>query len=1266
MGTRGISKARKSIVLLSALLAAHTGIFVAQGAGVSQGIGGRQANGEYHIYTREDLVAFGNASRGATLNGVSRVVLKSDIKFNEVTASPTTKPSWPNKWEPINLVGIHFAGDGHTISGLFVDKSTAMSGDSYGGLFKGVYGNSVISDLGIVDSYIEGGTYAGAIAGSLSESSGGNTQIRNCFVRGTVVKAGGVVGGLVGFCGGTTGGQIWRSYSAAAVTGLNSSAKVGGLVGTVSATATVGDCFWQGSGVYGTQQGVGDGVLLRCEKKEAADMSELEWRLNKLKLVTEYVWGVNMGYPFLKDANKILRSEIQDYAEALIPDSVLYIASSPIVFPQSVVVGTDDTGPLDGGYEVSYLHNTEEGNAEFRIIPQEAASAYLEQGTVIIPFTIVDLPDDKVLRTDVVIPYDGKPQAVLDFAKKALCLSKEGFGEISLTVVSGRDSVSGFGNYTDAVKVSGMGWSKTIPLQYTVGKAQLTKSDFVPVWPSSVPIVFDGAPHGIGVSLKSGLSGVGNFELKYNGEAEEPVAVGEYIVSVDCQEGTNYAANTVVLGNLEIIKAELSSSFKEYLQYNFPPNGKHPFNGQPYAVEVSFKPSVAEGFENVQPEVYYNGSSVAPSAMGEYTITTFIPETKNHSAATIELGAFSIVKGIPDASLLQGFFPAGGGKIVYFYDGTPRGAFSLRSDLPEGLGEMTPKFVDKVSGDTLFVVPTHVGQYKVLADFAEGENYRATCVEGGEFEISKAFASAEMFDIPNSVVVPYDGEPHPIEDKIRLKDGYEGVGNVVIKYYYPDAIRTTAPSEYGSYDVLVSVEDGYNYEGAILKYVKLDIIDAEKETLKKWLYYDLGSREYTGGEQKVPVEWAEGVDISKLGVISQVLYDGVPAVPVNVGTYKVSVHLAAAVGGAHGVMEIELGDLIIRKASMETRDQYDRFLMCKTTVAYDGTPKEFEVKLKEGLVGLGEITVEYEGHLIPNSIGNYAVKVTIAEGSNFLATEFDTTFTITKMAGILVISQADITYTGIQVGLPTIVKTNLEVNLSEKIRFEYKSFASDDYAFTDERPVDAGTYVVRAISQADGDYAAAEARDTFMIKQAQGILEISQDDVEMLPDVPSWAEAIDPQVIYTTNMGATIVFQYKGVDEPDENYSSTKPNKTGHYIISAIVQPTKNYTLATKEITFSIRNTTGITDVVGTAGQIRFSSGHLVPGATVYLEADLNETLLQGAEVAVYDLTGKMIERKRVEGRTTLLHTPTKSGIYLYTFINSGKGFRRTIKAVVR
>lgn len=103
--------------------------------------------------------------------------LMNDIVFNEnlLDASGNVQVANPIKWTPIGMTpsgtekyyfnGI-FNGNGHTISGLYVD-----SGD-YAGLFGKAQGAPTIKGVGVVDSYFKGAKYVGGIAGAYIDVNG--------------------------------------------------------------------------------------------------------------------------------------------------------------------------------------------------------------------------------------------------------------------------------------------------------------------------------------------------------------------------------------------------------------------------------------------------------------------------------------------------------------------------------------------------------------------------------------------------------------------------------------------------------------------------------------------------------------------------------------------------------------------------------------------------------------------------------------------------------------------------------------------------------------------------------------------------------------------------------------------------------------------------------------------------------------------------------------------------------------------------------------
>lgn len=100
-------------------------------------------------------------------------------------------------WTPIgrstsNVFKGVFDGNGHTIKGLFISKSSV----GYIGLF-GYSTGATIQNLKIVDSDITGGSYVGAVLGY-----GKNVLLENIEVDGVKITASSYVGGVVGYAEG--------------------------------------------------------------------------------------------------------------------------------------------------------------------------------------------------------------------------------------------------------------------------------------------------------------------------------------------------------------------------------------------------------------------------------------------------------------------------------------------------------------------------------------------------------------------------------------------------------------------------------------------------------------------------------------------------------------------------------------------------------------------------------------------------------------------------------------------------------------------------------------------------------------------------------------------------------------------------------------------------------------------------------------------------------------------------------------------------------
>lgn len=231
--------------------------------------------GVYQIGTADELRWFADAVNGGTQSIKGK--LTADISLN-------SEGSTENKWTPIGSESTPFKGtfdgDGHTVSGVYID-STADCVGFFGSValpyeapadmpevinseFVLQHYTASIKNLNIENATVKGGYSVGGIVGYAE-----NLGISDCSFSGTVVGTGNSVGGIVGWSyyytvvnqchssGSVTGKQrvggitgyangnsvIVKDYGDMSV---NGTMNVGGIVGTVSAAFLEG-CFFRGS-----------------------------------------------------------------------------------------------------------------------------------------------------------------------------------------------------------------------------------------------------------------------------------------------------------------------------------------------------------------------------------------------------------------------------------------------------------------------------------------------------------------------------------------------------------------------------------------------------------------------------------------------------------------------------------------------------------------------------------------------------------------------------------------------------------------------------------------------------------------------------------------------------------------------------------------------------------------------------------------------------------------------------------------------------------
>ncbi len=283
----------------------------------------------YQIGTLADLAYLSDPLNSADWD-------KYFIQTANIDASATSGWDGGQGFLPIATFTGSYDGQGHTISGLFIDRPTMDYVGMFGATAPGIdplVGPGIVKNLGLLSVNITGEFWVGALGGDVASSD-------NCYSTGTVNGAS-VVGGLwgsivtgnscfstctvngsgdyVGGLGGWNNSLIYNCYASGNVTGAGS---VGGLfgqnnlqvyssyfAGVVSGTSLYGglvgenlggvtDCFWDKT-KFPTDNGVGLG-------KTTAEMKIIGTYLDA-SLTTQWdftkasnIWAYNGDYPFLR------------------------------------------------------------------------------------------------------------------------------------------------------------------------------------------------------------------------------------------------------------------------------------------------------------------------------------------------------------------------------------------------------------------------------------------------------------------------------------------------------------------------------------------------------------------------------------------------------------------------------------------------------------------------------------------------------------------------------------------------------------------------------------------------------------------------------------------------------------------------------------------------------------------------------------------------------------------------------------------------------
>ena len=674
------------------------------------------------------------------------------------------------------------------------------------------------------------------------------------------------------------------------------------------------------------------------------------------------------------------------------------------------------------------------------------------------------------------------------------------------------------------------------------------------------PVVYNGTAQSLSVLPLDTLTGMGAITVYYTGigstiyprTTTPPINAGHYDIHITVVEGMNYTAVTGTGFNLGTYIINKKTPTKDDLVFN---PTTTVYNGAPQSVMVTAVNGV-NGMGMIT-RISYEGtgstnypiSTTAPTAVGTYSITVNIDAGANYAAATgIELdGNYSITAKTPLAADFV-FTPT-----TTVYNGVSQAVIATAAGGVTGMG--TPITV-KYNGST--TVPTNAGTYAVTVDIPAGSNYAsATGLALGNYTIAKKVpTTADLVMNPSTNV--YNGTARPTGVTSATAGAISN-----IRYN----ASNTVPTNVGTYSITVDVASNANYEAVNGLYAGTYNITPATLTSAQ-LTFTPSTTVYNGAPQAVIVSPA--VNVTGVGFVTAVKYNGSITVPDSAGVYAITVDVASGANYAN-ISNLNLGNYTITKAT-HTNADFD-FTIPATNFVYNGLPQgTVVVTPKSHIKGNGIIgTVLYNGLTNAIDAGTYTVTVSVAAGVNYNAASLTLgTFTIDKKS----LTAADLDYTPTTVvynGNPqgTVVTPNISVpNFDGNIVTKYDG--------NTQEPTDAGVYAITVEIEEGNNYAAVSE---FYL----GDFTITKDEIT-ISDLTYFIPTGDiynglPQGIGNVTCNAagftgTVIVKY--------NSDAQEPVNAGTYAVTVEIVDVNyaseialgNYTIAKKEVIVKAENDT--------------------------------------------------------------------------------------------
>ena len=320
---------------------------------------------------------------------------------------------------------------------------------------------------------------------------------------------------------------------------------------------------------------------------------------------------------------------------------------------------------------------------------------------------------------------------------------------------------------------------------------------------------------------------------------------------------------------------------------------------------------------------------------------------------------------------------------------------------------------------------------------------------------------------------------------------------------------------------------------------------------------DAGMPTYDGNAKKAKVtaigDWL-GTAVDEI-TISYKDADGkeLTSAPTNAGQYTASI----TVGGKTASVTYE-----IQKADLAANNFV---FTAPGSLTYDGTAKTADIETATNITGMGNVTVKYyqgETEVQPINAGDYKVKISVADGSNFNAardlTDENWAFTINRITTTPTVElSGNMTYAGEK------ITPDVTVTIDGKTLTE-----GTDYTITYGDNINAGTNAGSVTVTAMGNYGFTDFVKNFTIKKADPELSFEKSAV-----TKTYSDRSQPFTNSITRKGdGKVTYSSKDttVATVDENTGKVTIVGVGTAVITATVAATENYEKGSTSYTLTV------------------------------------------------------------------------------------------------